>query len=383
MSAPLVLALDAMGGDAAPKMVLKGVKIARKRYPNVHFLLFGDEARLAPLLKKKLRKVCTIRHAPDVVTGDAKPSQAVRQGRQSSMWLAIKAVKDGEAAGIVSAGNTGALMAMAKLSLRTLPGIDRPAIATLLPTIRGESVMLDLGANSECDAKNLVEFAVMGEVFSRTLLGIARPTVGLLNIGSEDLKGTDALRQAASMLRDHQLGTMDYQGFVEGDDIGKGTVDVVVTDGFTGNVALKTAEGTAKLYSQFLKDAFKSSLVAKIGYLLARRALESVRKRTDPRRYNGAMFIGLNGVCVKSHGGTDALGFANAIGVAVNLISNDLNTKIKDECQRLHASSGTGSEPSSPSSLTEGADGVDAGVEQGLMATSPVGNGVSQSGKPA
>lgn len=364
MSAPLVIALDAMGGDAAPKMVLKGVKIARKRYPNVHFLLFGDEARLAPLLKKKLQKVCTIRHAPDIVTGDAKPSQALRQGRQSSMWLAIKAVKDGEAAGVVSAGNTGALMAMAKLSLRTLPGIDRPAIATLLPTIRGESVMLDLGANSECAANNLVEFAVMGEVFSRTLLGVSRPTVGLLNIGSEDLKGTDALRQASTMLREQSLGTMDYQGFVEGDDIGKGTVDVIVTDGFTGNVALKTAEGTAKLYSQFLKDAFKSSLIAKIGYLLARRALESVRKRTDPRRYNGAMFIGLNGVCVKSHGGTDALGFANAIGVAINLVSNDLNSKIKEECQRLYANHASDVPGDSASSPTDGEGGAAVQVDE-------------------
>lgn len=337
MSAPLVLALDAMGGDAAPKMVLKGVKIARKRYPNVHFLLFGDEARLAPLLKKKLRKVCTIRHAPDVVTGDAKPSAALRQGRKSSMWLAIQAVKNGEAAGIVSAGNTGALMAMAKLSLRTLPGIDRPAIATLLPTIAGESVMLDLGANAECGANHLVQFAVMGGVFARTLLGLAKPSVGLLNIGSEDLKGTDALRHAAAALRDERLASMNYYGFVEGDDIGKGTVDVVVSDGFTGNVALKTAEGTAKLYSQFLKDAFKSSFVAKIGYVLAKRALDRVRKRTDPRRYNGAMFLGLNGICVKSHGGTDATGFANAIGVAVNLVSDDLNSKIKTECSRLTA----------------------------------------------
>lgn len=352
MSAPLVLALDAMGGDHAPKMVLKGVKIARKRYPNVHFLLFGDEQRLKPLLKKKLRAVCTIRHTPDVVTNDDKPSQAVRQGRNSSMWQAIKAVKDGEAAGVVSAGNTGALMAMAKLNLRTLPGIDRPAIATLLPTIQGESVMLDLGANTECAANNLVEFAVMGEVFARTLLGLERPRVGLLNIGAEELKGTESLRQAATTLRDSAPETMEFHGFVEGDDIGKGTVDVVVTDGFTGNVALKTAEGTAKLYSSFLRSAFESSIIAKIGYVLARGALDKVRRRTDPRRYNGAMFLGLNGICVKSHGGTDALGFANAIGVAVDLISNDLNLKIKDECRHLaeKRESGDG----------EGAGGADA-----------------------
>lgn len=335
MGAPLVLALDAMGGDHAPGMVIKGVKIARKRYPNVHFLLFGDEEKLRPLLKKKLQQVCTIRHAPDVVTNEAKPTQALRTGRKSSMWLAIKAVKDGEAAGVVSAGNTGALMAMAKLSLRTLPGIDRPALAQLLPTTAGESVMLDLGANTECAANNLVEFAVMGEVFARTLLGLARPTVGLLNIGAEELKGTEALRQAAATLREQAPETMDFRGFVEGNDIGAGVVDVVVTDGFTGNVALKTAEGTAKLYSQFLRDAFQSSAIAKIGYLLARSALDKVKVRTDPRRYNGAMFLGLNGICVKSHGGTDHVGFANAIGVAVDLIANDLNAKIKDECRAI------------------------------------------------
>lgn len=335
MSAPLVLALDAMGGDFAPKMVVKSIKIARKRYPNVHYLLFGDEAKIRPLLKKKLRPYCTIRHTPDAVTNDDKPSQAVRQGRNSSMWLAIKAVKDGEAAGIVSAGNTGALMAMAKLILRTLPGVNRPAIATLLPTIRGESVMLDLGANAECDANNLVEFAIMGEVFARSLLGLDRPTVGLLNIGSEDLKGTDTLRLASQMLRDNAPESMEFKGFVEGNDIGAGAVDVVVTDGFTGNVALKTAEGTAKLYSTFLKSAFEASFLAKIGYLLAKGAMDRVKKRTDPRRYNGAMFIGLNGICVKSHGGTDHVGFANAIGVAVDLVSNELNEKIKEECRHL------------------------------------------------
>lgn len=335
MSAPLVLALDAMGGDYAPDMVLKGVKIARKRYPNVHFLLYGDEQLLEPLLTKKLRKICTICHTPDVITNDAKPSQAVRTGRKSSMWLAIQAVKNGEAAGVVSAGNTGALMAMAKLSLRTLPGIDRPAIATLLPTIRGETVMLDLGANTECAANNLVEFAVMGEVFARCLLGLARPTVALLNIGSEELKGTDSLRQASATLRTSAPETMEFTGFVEGNDIGQGVVDVVVTDGFTGNVALKTAEGTAKLYSEYLRSAFQTNLLAKIGYLLSRSALNLVKKRTDPRRYNGAMFLGLNGVCIKSHGGTDALGFANAIGVAIDLIANDLNAKIKEECRHF------------------------------------------------
>lgn len=337
MSEPLVLALDAMGGDHAPGMVVKGIKIARKRHPDVRYLLFGDEQQIAPLLKKEpsVAALCTVCHTDSVVTNDDKPSQAVRSGRQSSMWLAIKSVKEGQAAGVVSAGNTGALMAMAKLILRTLPGIDRPAIATLMPTIRGDSVVLDLGANTECAANNLVEFAVMGEVFARTLLGLSRPSVGLLNIGSEDLKGTDALREAAQILRDSALTSMDFQGFVEGDDIGKGTVDVIVTDGFTGNVALKAIEGTAKLYSHFLRTAFASSLLAKFGYLLAKPALDRVRKRTDPRRYNGAMFLGLNGICVKSHGGTDAFGFANAINVAADLASNNLNARIAEECHSL------------------------------------------------
>ncbi|WP_404385943.1 phosphate acyltransferase PlsX [Caenispirillum salinarum] len=334
MSERLTLSLDAMGGDHAPHMVVEGMKIARKRYPDVEYVLFGDEGRIAPLVPQDMRDRVSIRHTDRVISNEEKPSQAVRTGRQSSMGLAIKAVKEGEAAGVVSAGNTGALMAMAKLALRTLPGIDRPAIATLIPTIRGESVMLDLGANTEVQANNLVEFAIMGEVFSRCLLGHVQPSIGLLNIGSEDLKGTDALREAHQILREHPLN-MRFHGFVEGDDIGAGTVDVVVTDGFTGNVALKTAEGTAKLYTKFLKDAFGSSVLAQIGYLLAKGALAKVRQRTDPRRYNGAMLIGLNGICVKSHGGTDALGFANAIGVAVDLIKNRLNERIREECAHL------------------------------------------------
>ncbi|MCB2108941.1 MAG: phosphate acyltransferase PlsX, partial [Rhodobacteraceae bacterium] len=307
MSAPLVISIDGMGGDHAPESVVRGVALARVRYPKAKFLLFGDEAKLAPLLSAEaiLADCCTIRHAPDVVTGDAKPSQALRGGKNSSMWKAIEAVKLGEASGVVSAGNTGALMAMSKLIMRTLPGIDRPAICGLFPTQRGETVMLDLGANAMCDARNLVEFAVMGECFARALLGIDRPNVGLLNIGSEDLKGTDTLREAAQMLRTSHLD-IEFHGFVEGDDITKGTVDVVVTDGFTGNVALKTAEGTAKLFSGYLKNAIKSSFFAQLGMLLAKPVIAQVMARTDPRRYNGALFVGLNGVAVKSHGGTDA-----------------------------------------------------------------------------
>ena len=327
-----------MGGDHAPKMVIAGAAIAHKRFPDVQFLLFGDEARIAPLVDKSpaLKPLCQIRHTPDFVANEDKPSVALRAGRRSSMRLAIDAAESGEAAAVVSAGNTGALMTMAKVVLRMVPGIDRPAIASYFPTLRGESVMLDLGANVECDADNLVQFAVMGEVFARTVLGVSQPSIGLLNVGSEEQKGHDEVRAAATMLRNTDL-SVHFHGFVEGDDITAGTVDVVVTDGFSGNIALKTAEGTAKLYSEFLRGAFRSSWIARIGYLFARHALNKVRKRTDPRRYNGALFLGLNGIVVKSHGGTDALGFANAIGVAVDMASNDFNSKIRAELEHLHA----------------------------------------------
>ncbi|HKO06144.1 MAG TPA: phosphate acyltransferase PlsX, partial [Alphaproteobacteria bacterium] len=314
----LTIALDAMGGDNAPKVVVRGVALARIRHPQVRYLLFGDERRVAPLIRRKpkLRKIISLVHTDKVVPGDMKPSLALRQGRGSSMWASIEAVHDGRAAAVVSAGNTGALMAMAKTILGTLPGIDRPAIAAYFPTLRGESVMLDLGANVECDANNLVQFAVMGEVFARTVLGLQQPTIGLLNVGEEPVKGRDAVKAASAILRDSRL-PIRFEGFVEGDDIAAGSVDVVVTDGFTGNIALKTAEGTARLLREFVRQAFKSSLLARVGFLMARSALRKMHVRTDPRRYNGAMFLGLNGIAVKSHGGTDALGFANAIGVAV------------------------------------------------------------------
>jgi len=325
-----------MGGDRAPEVVVKGANIARDRYPNVRFLLIGDEVRLARLLRRKrrLRSRTTIHHTTEAVSNDARPSAALRTGRKSSMWLAIQAVRDGKAQGVVSAGNTGALMAMAKLMLRTLPGIDRPAIASFIPTLRGESVVLDLGANVECNANNLVQFAVMGAIFARTVQGFDRPTVGLLNVGSEDMKGHEELKVAAGILRGGEF-PFQFHGFVEGDDITGGTVDVVVTDGFSGNIALKTAEGTARLVGQFLREAFKSSLSARLGYVFARRALKKLRLRVDPRSYNGAMFVGLNGIAVKSHGGTDAFGFANAIGVAVDMALGGFNDRIKDELARL------------------------------------------------
>ena len=328
----ITLALDAMGGDHAPEVVVKGAEIARERFPFVDFLLFGPKAAIEPMLARapKLAKVSTIRHTDVVVAADAKPSVALRQGRGSSMRLALDAVAEGEAHAAVSAGNTGALMAMAKFALRTLPGVDRPAIASFFPTARGESVMLDLGANVECDARNLVQFAQLGDAFARSVLGLSRPSVGLLNVGAEDQKGREELRVAAQVLRDGALGPQ-FLGFVEGDDIAAGTVDVVVTDGFTGNVALKTAEGTARLISGFLKDSFRASLLAKIGYIFARPAFAKFRERVDPRRYNGAIFLGLNGIAVKSHGGTDALGFANAVGVAVDMVVHGFLDRIRGD----------------------------------------------------
>ena len=337
MSDTITIAIDAMGGDRAPGIVLKGAEIALRRYPHVRYLMFGPEDELHPLIAKlpSLGKAATLFHTSEVVADDAKPSLALRAGRPSSMKLAIDAVADGRADGVVSAGNTGALMAMAKSALKMLPGIDRPAIASFFPTRRGESVMLDLGANVECDAENLVQFALMGDVFARTVLGLVEPTVGLLNVGAEDLKGNDAVRAASARLRLAMTPTQFY-GFIEGDDIPAGTVDVVVTDGFTGNIAVKTAEGTAKLFTEFLEAAFRYSLFARIGYLFARGALRKLRMRCDPRRYNGAMFLGLGGIAVKSHGSTDAFGFANAIGVAIDMKRNAFLDKIRVELERLN-----------------------------------------------
>ena len=330
-----------MGGDHAPQIVVAGADLARERYPELRFLLFGERDRIEPLLSERprLAAAATLEHTSDFVESDARPSQVLRKGQRTSMRLAIDAVHHGHAAAAVSAGNTGALMALSKFVLRMLPGIERPAIASLMPTRRSETVFLDLGANAECDAENLVQFAVMGEVYARAVLGVAKPTVGLLNIGTEDVKGHDTIRRAATMLRASDL-PIEFRGFVEGTDLTSGKVDVVVTDGFTGNVALKVAEGTVGLYTQFLREAFKSSLLSRIGYGLARPALDLLRQRLDPRRYNGAMFLGLNGIVVKSHGGTDALGFANAIGVAVDLAEQGTNQRIMAELQRVDEDAG-------------------------------------------
>ena len=319
-----------MGGDHAPAMVVAGLEIAAERHPGARFLLVGDEAQVAPLLARHRRAAaaCTVRHAPDVIPNEMKPTAALR-ARHASMRVAIDAVAAGEAEGVVSAGNTGALLALAKIVIKALPGIDRPAMAAIGPSARGDVVLLDLGANVQCDARNLVEFAVMGDVFARTVLGLTSPSIGLLNVGSEELKGDDRVRDAAEILRQSSIGKQ-FHGFVEGHDIAAGTTDVVVTDGFTGNVALKTGEGALKLIGELLRQVFRSSLAARLAYVLARPGLDRLREWLDPRRYNGAVMLGLNGVVVKSHGGTDAQGFAHAMDVAVDMVVHKFNQHIRE-----------------------------------------------------
>ena len=333
-----VIALDVMGGDIGPAVVIAAAEVAQQRYPKLLFRLYGDQALIAAELVRAPRVTANsvIVHTAEVVLGTDKPSQAIRRGRATSMGLAVMAVKDGDAMAAVSAGNTGALMAMSKLMLRTMDGIDRPALAALLPTLKSDSVVLDLGANTECDAENLVQFAVMGAAFARAVLGLARPRVALLNIGEEELKGTDELKEAAALLRAVDL-PMAFEGFVEGDKIGRGDVDVIVTDGFSGNIALKTAEGTGRLVTGLLAEAFRSSWLTRLGYLLSRGALRALGRHLDPNNHNGAVFLGLNGVIVKSHGSANVRGFANAIGVAHDLIADNITRRITDDLANFRA----------------------------------------------
>ena len=321
MSRDMTVSIDAMGGDAGPSVVVSALARAIQRHPGVNFLLHGDLPTLKKLFAKRKGKLSgrvELRHAAERVRMEEKPSIALRRGRNTSMWRAIKSVKKGEAEAVLSAGNTGALMAMSMFHLGVIEGISRPAIAGLWPTKRGQSVVLDIGANIEADADMLVDFAVMGEAYARAVLGLERPMVGLLNVGEEDVKGHDDLKQAANLLRKVSL-PIEFHGFIEGDDIAEGTVDVVVTDGFTGNIALKTAEGTAKLVVGYLRGALKRSFLSKLGAVLASGALNALRRKLDPRSLGGGIFLGLNGVVVKAHGGTDALGFASALDMAIDM----------------------------------------------------------------
>lgn len=334
------ISIDAMGGDAGPSVVIPGAAKALERHPDAMFLIFGQKDVCEPLLAQypKLREKSVFHHCDVAVGMDEKPSAALRRGRNvSSMWRAIDAVKQGEADVAVSAGNTGALMAMAKLCLRMLDGVDRPAIAGIWPTLRGESIVLDIGATIGADAQQLLDFAVMGGAMARALFEIERPTVGLLNVGVEEVKGLEDVKEAGRLIREANFSTIDYRGFVEGNDIGKGTVDVVVTEGFTGNIALKTAEGTARQIAELLRAAMSRTLLAKIGYLFAKGAFDRLREKMDPRKVNGGVFLGLNGIVIKSHGGTDAEGYAAAIDVGYDMVRNALNEKIAHDLKTYHA----------------------------------------------
>ena len=340
MDAAPRIAIDAMGGDSGPAAMIAGIVRAHRRESGLRFVVFGDERLIRPEIRKHSRVEAAVEivHTPEEIAPTEKPSQAIRRARTTSMGMAIAAVKDGHAHAAVSGGNTGALMAMSKLALRTMPGIDRPALAALLPTL-GDSdvVMLDLGANTECDAQNLVQFAVMGAAYARTGLKIDKPRVRLLNIGTEELKGTDELKEAASLLREADYLPFKFDGFTEGDQLSRGNVDVVVTDGFSGNIALKTAEGTARFVTDLLRRAFKSSLRSKAGFALSKPALNLLKVHLDPNNHNGAVFLGLNGLVVKSHGSANSKGVANAIGVAARMVRNDITRKIGDDLDNFRA----------------------------------------------
>jgi glycerol-3-phosphate acyltransferase PlsX len=337
MPANVRIALDAMGGDHGPSVVVPGAALSLDRHPDSEFLLFGDEELIRPLLDAhpKLKARSRLIHTTVAISMSDKPSQALRYGRwKSSMWLALDAVKKHEADVAVSAGNTGALMAMSRFNLKMLAGIERPAIAGLWPTLKGESIVLDIGASIGADAHHLVNLAVMGSAMARVLFDIEKPTVGLLNIGVEEVKGLEEVREAGAILRDRAGSEFEYIGFVEGDDIGKGSSDVIVTEGFSGNIALKTAEGTARQLMSYLRGAIGRSWQSRLGYLLAKRAFQAVRDKMDPAKANGGVFLGLNGVVIKSHGGTSVEGFASAVDIGYDMVRYDLLSKISHSLMR-------------------------------------------------
>ena len=328
-----------MGGDHGPSVIVAGAALSLIRHPEMRFLLVGDAPRIEAVLQQHpaVAAKSEIVHTEIAVAMDAKPSQALRKGRRhSSMWLALEAVRDGRADAAVSAGNTGGLMAMAKFCLKTLEGVDRPAIAAIWPTVESECIVLDVGANVGADSRQLVEFALMGAAMARALFGLERPTVGLLNIGVEEVKGLDEIKAAAAVLRDAPW-PISFRGFVEGDDVGHDAADVVVTDGFTGNIALKTAEGTAKQIGEYLRAAMGRSWLARMGAVLAQGAFRALKEKMDPRQLNGGIFLGLNGIVVKSHGGADATGFASAVDLAYDMASSGVVKRLAEDVTRFHA----------------------------------------------
>ncbi|MAM12114.1 MAG: phosphate acyltransferase [Rhizobiaceae bacterium] len=334
------ISIDAMGGDVGPEVAVAGAAEALTRHPDISYILYGQQSAIEPLLASypKLKEQARVVDCEVAVGMDEKPSQALRRGRNvSSMWRAIEAVKENESDAAVSAGNTGALMAMAMFCLKTMPDIDRPAIAGIWPTLKGESIVLDIGATIGADAKQLLDFALMGGAMARALFELKKPTVGLLNVGVEEVKGVEQVKEAGKLLREADIDNLDYAGFVEGDDLGRGTVDVFVVEGFTGNIALKTAEGTARQIAEYLRSAMSRTLMSRIGYLLARGAFRMLREKLDPRKVNGGVFLGLNGIVIKSHGSTDAEGYASAIEVAYDMVHNGLQAKIQHDLSEYHA----------------------------------------------
>ena len=339
MTKPVTISVDAMGGDHGPAVTVAGAARALERNPDARFVFFGDSEAVEPIVAghPSLAAVSAIVHCDVEVDMSDKPSQALRRGKwKSGMWRTIEAVKKDEADVAVSAGNTGALMAMSRFILRTLPGIDRPAIAALWPTLVGESVVLDVGAVIGADAKQLVDYSVMGGAMARALFEKSKPTVGLLNIGVEEVKGLEEVREAGQKLREADLPHLSYVGFVEGNDLGKGMVDVVVTEGFAGNIALKTAEGTARQVASYLREEMGRTLRARLGYLLAKPAMNALRKKLDTNRGNGGVLLGLNGIVIKSHGGADAVGFAAALDRAIAMVRNGLQAKIQQDLAHFH-----------------------------------------------
>lgn len=351
MSDSIRISVDAMGGDKGPRVVFQGARLALRERRNIKFVFHGREDELRPLLDDfpELKSVSRIVHSENVIAMDDKPSQALRKGRgNSSMWATLETVRAGEADAAISGGNTGALMAMATFCLRPMEGISRPAIAAIWPTLRTDIIVLDVGATVGGDARQLVDFSILGAALARALFDQESPTVGLLNIGTEELKGHDEVRDAARLLADASGAGFTYRGFVEGDDIGKGTVDVVVTEGFTGNIALKTAEGTARQVGTYMRDALKADLISMIGAAIAGQAMQALKRKLDPRNINGGVFLGLNGIVIKSHGGTDEIGFKAALGLAYEMARSRLIDKIGEGMRRfpaLPAEAPTTSEP--------------------------------------
>jgi glycerol-3-phosphate acyltransferase PlsX len=340
MSDTIRISVDAMGGDKGPRVAVHGARLALRERKNISYILHGRREDLDPLLAElpDLKEVSTIVHCDNVITMDEKPTAALRRGRgNSSMWAAIQSVKDGAADVAISGGNTGALMAMSTLCLRPMEGVSRPAIAAIWPSLRAETIVLDVGATVDSDAKQLVDFSILGAALARALFDQESPTVGLLNVGTEEMKGIESVKDAARLLTAASGSGFTYHGFVEGDDIGKGTVDVVVTDGYTGNIALKTAEGTARQVGTYVRSALRADLMSRIGALFAGQALSALRRKLDPRSVNGGVFLGLNGIVIKSHGGTDEIGFKSALGLAYEMARNRLIEKIGEGMRRFPA----------------------------------------------